>query len=270
MDHNSPETTGDAPVATTLVQTKSILSWREIGLVLLLYFAAFFLFVFLARDVKLSVDTGQITFALLSAWIGALFGIALVFLWSRISQDNRSLLILVASGMAIDVLCNGIAAQLEGAQANGVLWLWLIALGNLGVLAAATGVGLVLARGLRKPNYLVVAALAGALADIASVYFGPSKHLALTAAFPYVAYQWGVFGQGVIPCVGAGDFLFLSLFFSGVRRFGLNDRKTLMAMSIAFGLGFASLIFNPKGIPALPFMAALLLLAHGRELKYSR
>ena len=111
-----------------------------------------------------------------------------------------------------------------------------------------------------------MAAIVG-VTDIFSVYAGPSKHIISSQAFLYFSYQWGVLGEGVIPCVGAGDFIFLSLYFAGARRFGLNERKTLVAMIAAFGIGFLTLLVSPSGIPALPFMAALLLVVHGRELK---
>ena len=128
------------------------------------------------------------------------------------------------------------------------------------------GLGWLVSRGLKKPSYLITAAVVGALTDIFSVYMGPSKLVLSSDVFPYVSYQWGLAGQGVMPCVGAGDFIFLCLFFAGARRFGLDDRKTFWAMTVAFGLGFLSIAFSPMGVPALPFMAALLLLVHWREL----
>jgi hypothetical protein len=255
---------------------------------------------------------------LLSAWLGALVGIGIVFLFSQgwahefgnwsdrpsptdgyspeesslrsLEQgtdrgemqrrsENRALRALIGSGIVVSVTANFAALKLaaeagESWQAGGiiggiaeVLRLILIATGNLGLLMAATALGILVARGLLKPNYLVMAAIVGALTDIFSVYAGPTKHVLTSEALPYVSYQWGVAGQGVIPCVGIGDFLFLSLYFAGARRFGLDERKTFWAMAVAFALGYISLLWSPQGIPALPFMAALLLLVHAPQLR---
>ena len=209
---------------------------------------------------------------LLTAWIGSTIAIGIVFLVSGLRNaaqiDNGNLLIFLGVGMTVDLVFN--FGALKIAAANGTSTpasLALTAVANLGVLAAAITIGWLVARGLKKPSYLITAAIVGALTDIFSVYAGPSRHILDSDIFPYVSYQWGVAGQGVIPCVGAGDFIFLCLFFAGARRFRLDDRKTFFAMVAAFGLGYLSLALSPKGIPALPFMAAMLLLTHGRELK---
>jgi hypothetical protein len=190
---------------------------------------------------------------------------ALVWLFSNGKTDDKSLITIIISGVIVDLAFNFVAMRFFEAK---VLWTALIGVGNLGVLLAALGVGLLVGRGLQKPNYLVMAAIVGAITDIFSVYAGPSKHLLGSAAFPYVAFQWGLVGQGgVFPMVGAGDFIFLTLYFYGARKFGLDDRKTFAAMIVAFAVGFLSLLFSPTGIPALPFMSLALLLVHGRELK---
>jgi hypothetical protein len=134
---------------------------------------------------------------------------------------------------------------------------------------AAISVGLLVGRGLQKPNYLIMAAIVGALTDIYSVYSGPTKQIVSSNAFSYLSFHWGIIGQGGVgPIVGVGDFVFLTLFFFGARRFGLDDRKTFVAMLVAFAVGFLFTLISPAGIPALPFMAAALLLTHGRELKH--
>lgn len=231
--------------------------------VLVAYFMLFATFALVALRVPVS---DHFLPAFFSAWIGACVGIALVYLFSRGPDDNWTLWKVIAGGMTLDVLCNFSALNLL--SATGVLRLVLIGFGNLGILAAAIGIGLLVARGLKQPNYLIMAAIVGAVTDIFSVYLGPSKHLITSEVFPYVAYQWGLIGQGdILPCVGAGDFIFMTLYFAGARRFGLNARKTYVAMCVALAIGYLSLLVSPNGIPALPFMAVLLLLVHGRELK---
>ena len=232
---------------------------------LLAYFVLFAAFGIAAARMPLREDLLP---SFLTAWFGACVGIALVYLLSRVPDKSNTLLGLVLGGLFADGVCNFVVAK-AGNNAPESLRLPLIAFGNLGLIAAAVGLGVLVARGLQKPNYLIMAAIVGAVTDIFSVYAGPSKAIiASPSVFPYVSYQWGVIGQGaVISCVGAGDFIFLALYFAGTRRFGLNDRKTFVAMSAAFALGFLSLLFSPRGIPALPFMAIMLLLVHGPALK---
>ena len=232
---------------------------------LLAYFVLFAAFGIAAARMPLREDLLPSFF---TAWLGACVGIALVYLLSRVPDATNTLCSLIIGGLFVDVACN-FAVMKAGDNAPESLRLPLIAIGNLGIIAAAVGMGVLVARGLQKPNYLIMAAIVGAVTDVFSVYAGPSKHvLDSGVVFPYVSYQWGVVGQGgVISCVGAGDFIFLALYFAGARRFGLNERKTFVAMSAAFALGFLSLLFSPRGIPALPFMATMLLLVHGPALK---
>jgi len=256
-------------------------SHRNLWLLLGFYFFAFFLFALVSYGIpaifKAPGFDGSLTTLippLITAWIGAGIAIGLVFLGSRTRDapqiSNRDLLIFLGGGMLLDVAFNFAALKIasvgSGSTPNALV-LAFTAFANLGVLGAAVAIGWLVARGLKRPSYLITAAVVGALTDIFSVYAGPSKHVLSSDVFPYVSYQWGVAGQGVIPCVGAGDFIFLCLFFAGARRFGLDDRKTFFAMIAAFGLGYLSLVVSPKGIPALPFMAALLLLVHWRELR---
>jgi len=229
---------------------------------LLIYAALFLVFAWTALARPADEAFATIFF---SALAGAGVGIALVYLFSQGRTDDTTLRTLIISGVLIDVACNFSATRFEALR---VLWVAVIGVGNLGLLMAAIGLGLLVGRGLQKPNYLVMAAIVGALTDIFSVYAGPSKHLLGSVAFPYVAFHWGLIGQGgVFPMIGGGDFIFLALYFYGARKFGLDDRKTLAAMMAAFAVGFLSTLFSPQGIPALPFMSVALLLVHGRELK---
>lgn len=230
---------------------------------LLAYLICFFAFSFIAKQMPLS-DSFYPQFW--TAWCGAIVGIWLVFVFSRDAEHPRHLWMLIAGGVVADILFNGLAVHFnQGGESPRRLF--FLALGNLGVLAAAIGAGILVARGLQKPNYLIMAAVVGAVTDIFSVYSGPSKLTMNSQMFPYVSYQWGVIGHsGATPIVGAGDFIFLALYFAGARRFHLPEGKTFIAMCLAFGLGFFSLVFIQQGVPALPFMATFLMLAHYREL----
>jgi hypothetical protein len=64
-----------------------------------------------------------------------------------------------------------------------------------------------------------------------------------------------------------GDFIFLVLYFAGVRKFGLSQKRTFLAMGAAFIVGFLSTLISPHGVPALPFMSFALLAVNLGSLK---
>jgi hypothetical protein len=145
----------------------------------------------------------------------------------------------------------------------------LVSPANLGVLLAASGVGLMVARGMKAPHYLVMAAVVGAVTDLFNIGGGPGKHLMeYPQILAYLSYQWGLIGSQIGPCVGMGDFIFLALYFAGARKFHLDERKTLAVMILAFAVGFFTLLIPDfRGVPALPFMGAGLLAVHAGELR---
>lgn len=221
------------------------------------YFTAFFLCAYFANFPVALAST------ISTAWLGAIFGIVFTY-WFSTYSEIRILLRFAIIGLLVDVAFNFAATHLLASHA--LTW-FLIALANIGVLLIAAALGVLIARGLKRPSYLMMAVIVGALTDIFSVYAGPSNQVIGSSYFPYLSFQWPAIGRGIIPCVGAGDFIFLALFFAGSRRFRLDSRKTLLAMIIAIGVGFFSLLIIPRGVPALPFMAVFLLLVHGSELK---
>lgn len=237
---------------------------KPLAVALWLYVA---LFVAFALAAMYTPANGNFTSVFISAIVGSAVAIFWVWSFSDGKTDDDSLRSLIIIGVVVDVVFNFVATRLDGPHALKVLSAALTGVANLGVLTAAIGVGLLVGRGLQKPNYLVMAAIVGAITDIFSVYAGPSKHIIGSGTFYYVSLQWGLIGEGgVQPIVGAGDFIFLALYFFGARKFGLDDRKTLGAMIVAITVGFIATLFV-GAIPALPFMSLALLIVHGRELK---
>lgn len=206
------------------------------------------------------------------AMVGAVVGIVGVWAFSNLPTESRFVVRVILAGAVVDIACNLAAAKVFG-KAFPLGAAAMHGLANLGLLAAAIGAGLLVGRGLQKPNYLVVAATVGAVTDVFSVYGGPSKHvLASEDIFPYISFHWGMVGTGgVNEAVGAGDFIFLALYFYGARKFGLNERKTLIAMMVSVVIGLVVTYFGAlngmAGVPALPFFSVGLLLVHRRELK---
>lgn len=179
--------------------------------------------------------------------------------------------LLFIGGSAIDIAANYCAHPMRFGLPSHALVLLLTGVANAGMLFAAVGIGLIVAQGMREVNYLIMAAVVAALTDIVSVFMGPTKHLITTNAFDYMAFQWGILGLGdVSPIIGMGDFVFLALFFMGVRKFGWDARKTLWGMSCALACGLLATLYGPHALPALPFMAVALLVVHASDIKAQR
>ncbi|NCO41386.1 MAG: hypothetical protein COZ06_35720 [Armatimonadetes bacterium CG_4_10_14_3_um_filter_66_18] len=145
---------------------------------------------------------------------------------------------------------------------------------NVFLVGAAVCGGELVAKGLRAPSYLVMAAVVAAIADTFSVSVGPTSKLAGSeTALRHLALHWPALGGGgVIPIIGVGDFLFLSIFLVGAVKFGLGQRRNLVALSSAFAVGIActllaEVFFSLRGLPALPFMCVAFLLANRSQLR---
>jgi hypothetical protein len=144
---------------------------------------------------------------------------------------------------------------------------------NVFLVGAAICAGELVAKGLRAPSYLVMAAVVAAIADTFSVSVGPTSKLASSeTALRHLALHWpAIGGGGVIPIIGVGDFLFLSIFLVGATKFGLGPRRNLIALSGAFAVGIACTVLaevflSLRGLPALPFMCGAFLLANRSRL----
>ena len=245
---------------------------------LLVYSLLFGLFATAAVLLPASEDKRVLIF---SAIAGALTATYVVFILSAMPDDLKSLEWLVLPGAAIDVICHLLVIRytaVGGARpevitadnTGGAVILALLGVANLGMLGVAVGSGLLLAKGLRSLSYLLVAAIASALADTISVAAGPTKHIMALDVAAYISLQWGVIGLGgVTQIVGMGDFIFLTLFFTGARKFGWNDTKTLLAMSAALMAGFLAMLVPETlpALPALPFMTVALLAAHATDIR---
>ncbi len=204
-----------------------------------------------------------------SAIVGALTAIYFVYAFSDSVLHWKSVSGLGLLGAGIDVLTNFCAKEM--ARPDSGMEAGLIGIGNVGILTAAVCFGFLLSRGIRHTSYLVLGALVGAVADTVSVFAGPTAAIVKTQAVHYLALQWGLIGSGehaphILPIVGIGDFVFLSLFFCGARRLGWNAKRTLAAMTIAFVVGILSVLVRPAGLPALPFMTVGLMVGHWHDL----
>lgn len=150
---------------------------------------------------------------------------------------------------------------------------------GIGLIVWTTGGGWLLALGLRRRSYLVMAALVVAVADFWSVFFGPSGQVVQSTApadqlrVSVMMLPWPQLGADLAPpMIGAGDFLILALLLAAAVRFELDRQRNFWALTSAFVVGavitqvMAHLWSDLPGLPALPFLSAFFLLTNRREL----
>lgn len=142
------------------------------------------------------------------------------------------------------------------------------------VVSAASGVsfllacifaGRLLALIVRERNILLPVALVAGLADIFTVFAGPTgKALEkapklvekLSVAIPQMGSAAGPAGaQGLthVATAGLGDFIFLAFFLAAVWRLGLRYRATVWGILVATAMGMLAVLLLPR-IPALPLL----------------
>lgn len=181
-------------------------------------------------------------------------------------SDGATLLLLGACGLAL------LAARDEG------LALALLALGA-GLLAAgfteagsipaagvtkalfAAALGMLLARLLAEPAVVIGVPLFVAGIDVASVAGGPSALLARDSsqAGEFLSVYLPAWGGGRAGVLGVADLVFLAFFASCAWRFGLRRRATGAALLLALPAAVALQLAVDETIPALPALAAALL-----------
>lgn len=148
--------------------------------------------------------------------------------------------------------------------AGFAILLWIrppsLVLGSAAVLAVGALAGAGLGRLYRGREAVVTFAVAAAIADIISVFWGFTGELARSARGPgsllsYLAVSIPMNGT-VLFVVGAGDLLFLAYFFTTLREMGVRPGPRFaipvggLLAALAFGLA------TPGPAPAIPFMAA--------------
>jgi hypothetical protein len=183
---------------------------------------------------------------------------------------------LLSDGVALALLSAAVLALL--AARDEVLVLAMLALGA-GLLGAAfteagsvplavttkvlfgASAGMLLARLLAEPAVVVGVPLFVAGIDIASVAGGPSSLLARDSsnAGDFLSLYLPAWGGGRAGVLGVADVLFLAFFASSAWRFGLRRRATGAALVLALPAAVALQVALDRTIPALPVLAAALL-----------
>jgi len=221
------------------------------------------------RGVPLVVGSVAVTVLFILAAMTATAGAA------RISMSW----LVEATGMLV---CLGIWYVVAGAAGGSDLGRALgVPLADVFFLIACVLAGRLLSRIVRDRNLLLPICAVLALADVFTVYFGPT-HLALekvpevvarlSIKLPQVgsaAGPEGLAGLVHLATMGPGDLVFLSLFFAAAVRFGLNLRGTFAAIFALMAIGLAMLVTLPAfpPVPVLPLIALGFLIANRGQFK---
>lgn len=215
--------------------------------------------------------------ALLVAAYAALLAYLTVTPWLPGVGGTGDVNTLLSDGVTLALLA-GCALALLAAR-DEVLVLAMLALGA-GLLGAAfteagsvplavttkalfaTALGMLLARLLAEPAAVVGVPLFVAGIDVASVAGGPSAVLARDSsdAGEFLSVYLPAWGGGRAGVLGVADLIFLAFFASGAWRFGLRRRATGIALALALPAAVAAQVALDVAIPALPALAAALLL----------
>jgi hypothetical protein len=125
----------------------------------------------------------------------------------------------------------------------------------------SASLGMLLARLLAEPAVVVGVPLFVAGIDVASVAGGPSALLARDSsqAGEFLSVYLPAWGGGRAGVLGVADLIFLAFFAASAWRFGLRRRVTGAALALALPAAVAVQLALDVTIPALPILAAALL-----------
>jgi hypothetical protein len=126
----------------------------------------------------------------------------------------------------------------------------------------AAVLGMLLARALAEPAIVIAVPLFVAGIDIASVAGGPSDLLARDSSRTgeFLSVYLPAWGGGRAGVLGLADLIFLAFFASSAWRFGLRRRITGAALLLALPATVVIQLELDSAVPALPVLAAALLL----------
>lgn len=177
------------------------------------------------------------------------------------------------------------SAQACPARARGDL-VWLVgALGVLGLVAWSGGrgaahaavvlaalliagsvLGSVVGTAIEHAGHLVFVALVSSLADAASVLHPKGLSAAIVEseqALSLLALPFALLGTAdTPPLLGVGDVVFTALYVAAARRHGLSERRTLLALALAYAVTMVAVAGLEMALPALPFLGLAMVVAH--------
>ena len=176
---------------------------------------------------------------------------------SQVPANTRACLVGCSAGLALLVGAafgrSRVGLSLSGAAV-------LVAL-----LLIGTGVGALVGRRIQHPGHLLFVAVVSSIADVWSVTQpgGISKAIVEEPlALSLAALPWPLLGSDELaPLLGVGDVVFTSLYLAATRAHALPLRRSLLALSAAYALTTALVVFTARPIPVLPLLGACFVIA---------
>jgi len=167
---------------------------------------------------------------------------------------------------------------------NATLRLVTVPAADVIFLVACVLAGRLLSRIITERNLLLPVALVLALADVFTVFIGPTGQALekmpelvanLSIKVPQVgsaAGPEGAAGLTHMATMGPGDLVFAALFFAAVVRFGLSLRASFIGITVPVVIGLVGFLLLPllPGVPVLPLMALGFLIANRGRFRLSR
>ena len=185
---------------------------------------------------------------------------------NTLASDVTTLLLLGGCVLAMlpardDGFALGLLAFGAGLVAAGMTEAGSIPLAGVTKALFSGALGMLLARLLAEPAVVVGVPLFVAGIDVASVAGGPSELLSRDSsdAGEFLSVYLPAWGGGRAGVLGVADLIFLAFFAASAWRFGLRRRVTGAALLAALPAAVAVQLTLDVTIPALPFLAAALL-----------
>ncbi len=207
----------------------------------------------------------------------ALYGIAKL----KLAPWHEAVL-MVTCGLAWYSLAR--AAASHGGAPLSEVQLMAIAASGVGFLTACAMGGRLLSRLVREPNLLLPVLVTAAVADVFTVFAGPTGEMLkrapsvvqhLSMAVPQAgsaAHGRGMAGIAIAASIGLGDYIFGALFLAAAWRHGLDTRRAAIGGAICALIGMLCVLLIPAlpALPLLPFIAVGVLVPNVRRFKFSR
>ncbi len=202
-----------------------------------------------------------------ASWVPVSPRLAYLFAFACVSAE-----VLVASALAPRVGRRGLAwaivpaLALAGVAASPLAEVPAAMIVTVALLAAGTLVGGVVGGAIERAGHLLVVAILSAIVDAFSVLStsGPTAQiLEVDAAVNVLLLPWPMLGAGSVePILGVGDITFAAIYLGAARRHGLSIRRTVLALACGLAATAMAVLVTERGLPALPFLGAAVVIAH--------
>jgi hypothetical protein len=140
---------------------------------------------------------------------------------------------------------------------------------NVLLLAAALSLGVLVGKQVEKASHIFAIVVLGSVMDLWSVGVGVTEEIVSSPGSSYYfLLNWPLAGKGGVtyPLIGATDFLFVALFLFLAHRFHFPVSRNVIGMAAAVAFSVLSALVLQRGMPALPFIAAAVLVLNFRAI----